>query len=266
MGESSYAMAATLPRMALRRSSRLERSQTNGSTPTGAAERDELSLEIGRLVVRVEATRIRQHPYLGAGERLALRSDDGLGPIEANAVRAEPDDGDPLRAMPANLSRERCKSVSQLLIVKFISACGGPRHEVGDAATIRRQETDLSREQQSIGETRREERRPKSIPGAGKMKTRRARIPTGIDSAEKHVKRRREDIGDRACVRAGEFFASRRRLAIGDWRLAIGDWRLAIGDWRLAIGDWRLAIGDWRLNDLKSPIINRQSQISRTTY
>src|SRR5687768_2650412 len=62
--------------------------------------------EVRGLVVRVQPTRVGEHPHPRIAHRVCLRSELGAWPLEGGAIRPQPEHGEPARLVSPDLCLE----------------------------------------------------------------------------------------------------------------------------------------------------------------
>src|SRR4029077_2386054 len=102
---------------------------------TGISQGPKQFDERRKLVVRIQAARIRQHPDCRTLEALRLRPNGGVFQGESVAVGAHAEKGESLRAVAADLVRQTLEARDKLLGVELVGSRGRAVDEVGDAIT-----------------------------------------------------------------------------------------------------------------------------------
>src|SRR5439155_24301458 len=114
--------------------------------------------ELGQLVVRIQAARIRQHPDLGAFEGLWLPPDCCLFQGKGVAVRAHAEERNDLRPVAPHLCREAFAAGDKFFGRELVRCRGAAVDEVGDAVAALEELVLLRWMQLASGKTRQMQR------------------------------------------------------------------------------------------------------------
>jgi hypothetical protein len=91
------------------------------------AQFSERPREVGGLVVRVQAARVRKHPQQRPSHVFGLTADRRGRSIEGDAVGADADHGNGARPIAAHRPFEPLPAGTQLVVAELVRACGGAR-------------------------------------------------------------------------------------------------------------------------------------------
>src|SRR5262249_2702007 len=118
-----------------RRRSRIAVRSRLSSASSGFPQRPKQFDERGKLIVRVQAARIGQHPYAGAVEQPRLRTDWSILQGKSVAVGAHAEEREGLRSVATDLRRQALAPSDEFCGIELVGRGGTPVDEVGDAVT-----------------------------------------------------------------------------------------------------------------------------------
>ncbi len=186
-----------------------ERSRRLSGLHCGEAKLPEHRRQNGKLMIRVEPARVRQHPQAGGANPLRLSADDRSRSAERRAVGAETDYGNPSRFVASHFSLERATSRDKLFIAQLgCSGCCSP-NERRYAISRFEQQVVFPWSQNTLGEPSGMKRRPEAISGTREMQPRRTGVQAGVDPAEENGETWRDKIADRPPRRPADLFCCR---------------------------------------------------------
>lgn len=170
----------------------------------GLSKLQESARQIRKLIAGIEATRIRQHPDLSAGDRLGLGTHHGRETIESSSIRADPENRDPPWPVPGDLAPQSRATGLKLTQRQLVRRGGGPGHQVGNAAPECRQVDVFIRGQQARSEPGREKGRPEPVPRPREVVTGRTGVEPRVDAAEEHAETGCDHVAKDAAPRGVE--------------------------------------------------------------
>ena len=139
--DSGGAVSAVQP-ILMRCISGLPLSPNSSPMPADLSAETQAALQVdqrARLVVRVQAARVGQHPDLRTRQALGLRTERRLRTTERGPVRAESHECDRARPKLFDLSGEALAAPDQLGARKLVGRSGAAVHQIGEPVSLMQQ-------------------------------------------------------------------------------------------------------------------------------
>src|SRR6185295_7947942 len=144
-----------------------------------------------KLVVRVQAAWIRQHPDSRTFKTLRLRPNGGVFQGKGVAVGADAEKGEGLRAVAPHLCREAFAAGDKFQRLELVCGRGAAVHQVGDPVAAGEQLGLLGGVKLPVGEAGKMQRRPEAVARTGEVMAGRGRIQARVDADEQDLEARR---------------------------------------------------------------------------
>jgi len=137
--------------------------------------------------MRVEPARVWQDPNDRLPDPFLLFSNHCFRLIPRRSISAQTQYRQKSGPVSANFLHQSLAARAQLLARQLVSSRRGASDHIRYSVAVLQQLQFIKRRNESIGETRCEQGRPKSITRSGEVMANRSGVKAGIDAAEEHA-------------------------------------------------------------------------------